>query len=294
MNNILKIFTGAVLLFLAGCSGGKYMEMTRSGEHAYLEGEYDKALETSEGIIAEVEGKGKKAAGNVYTLAGVSALELGDYGKSLKYLIKAESQAYSDENLYTGLARNYRHIDNLSKEITALDNYMSKYPEGKEIGAVRSRLFQTCQESENFELAREFWTEMDSLAREDVMNLETYLNLNRMQENNALCDSLASVILKKDPQNETAMRWFAESYFWRAENEYQYQMKAYKENRTHKQYAILLKAFKQVNDDFRRSRDHFLKLYRLYPDPRYADYLAKIYTRLEDEEKARYYRNKAS
>jgi hypothetical protein len=135
---------------------------------------------------------------------------------------------------------------------------------------------------------------MDSTAREDVEVLETYLALNVIQNNKSICDSIATVILQKDGNSEPALRWFAEFYFWRAENEYQSQMKAYKNKRTHKQYAILLKAFKQVNADFKRSRDRFLKLYRLNPDPEYAEYLANIYTRLEDEEKARYYKSRAS
>jgi tetratricopeptide (TPR) repeat protein len=294
MKNLVYIFGLYLAVLLTGCTGGKYLEMTRSGEQAYREGNYQASLETSESIIDELEGKGKTASGDVYTLAGISAWELGEYGKSLDYLQKAEGQGYAGEQMYLGLARNYRHIDNLSREITALENYLDKYPGGTEVGGVRARLFQTCVESENIELAGQLWEQMDSTAKEDVENLETYLAVNAMQGNTSLCDSIATVILKKDRNSEAALSWSAEFYFWRAENEYQSQMKAYKKNRTHKQYAILLKAFKQVNADFKISRDRFLKLYRLYPNPEYADYLANIYTRLEDEEKARYYRSRAS
>ena len=44
-----------------------------------------------------------------------------------------------------------------------------------------------------------------------------------------------------------------------------------------KQYSILLKAFKQVNADFKLSRDYFLKLYDMNPDPEYAMYLGNIF-----------------
>lgn len=294
MRNLVYIFGLSLAVLLTGCTGGKYLEMTRSGEQAYREGNYQAALETSESIIAEVEGRAKSASGDVYTLAGVAAWKLGDYDKSLDYLQKAEGQGYASEHMYLGLARNYKHIDNLSKEISSLENYLTKYPDGMKIAEVRTRLFHTCVESEDFELAGQLWEQMDSTSREDVEILETYLALNAMQDNTTLCDSIVSVILKKDRNNEAALSWSAEFYFWRAENEYQSQMKAYRNNRTHKQYAILLKAFKQVNADFKRSLDGFLKLYRLYPDPEYADYLAKIYTRLEDEEKAGYYRSRAS
>ncbi len=290
-----SLFTiGALsLLFLAGCAGGRYMEMTNAGEAAYLYGDFHRALDNTEQIIAEAEGKGRQAPGKTYTVAGMAAFELEEYDKSLQYLLKAQEQEYSDEQLYLYLARNYRILDNLSKEISALEAYQDKYPEGTDIKAVRERLFQTCLESEDFSLAEELWTGLDSTARENITSLQIYLQLNRLQEKDRVCDSLAGRILARDAGNEHALSWFAESFYWKAENTYLYQMKAYKENRTHKQYAILLEAFKQVNADFRKSRDYFLKLYSRYPKPEYAGYLANIYTRLEDEEKAAYYRKRA-
>jgi tetratricopeptide (TPR) repeat protein len=288
------LYTGAIiLLLLAGCSGGRYLELTRTCESEFEKGNYGESLSLAEQLIGEVESKGKTAPGETYALAGFSADALGQHDKSLEYLTKAEKLQYSSERLYLSLAGNYRHIDNLSKEITALGSYLEKYPDGSEITAVRERLFQTCLESENTELAGELWPRLDSASRRKTGVLETWLNLNLMMENDATCDSLADVILEKDPENESAMKWVAETSFWRAENEYLAQMKAYKANRTHKQYAILLKAFKQVNADFRKSRDYFEKLYRLHPKPEYAGYLGKIYTRLEDEQKARYYKKLA-
>ena len=294
MKTVSAIILLAVLLIIAGCSGGQYIELTKNGESALQEGNFRKALEYSEQIIGEVEGKGRKASGNVYALAGVSAFELENYDKSLKYLIKAQQQEYSEENLYLYLARNYRHIDNLSKEITALETYLAKYPDGKKIGIVRERLFQTCLESENFQLAVELWTKMDSSSLEDVINLEFYLKLNQVHDNDSTCNSVAALIVDKDPDNELALSWYAKNHYRSAENSYQAQMKAYKENRTRKQYAILLKAFKQVTADFQKSRDYYLKLYKLYPKPEYAGYLANIYTRLEDKAKADYYKNRSN
>ena len=269
------------------------MEMNRAVESSYLESDYKKVLELSEQIIGEVESRGKMASSEVYSFAGASAFEMEDYDKSLNYLEKAREQEYSGEAMYYYLARNYRHIDNLSKEIGALESYIGKHPQGQYIGEVQARLFQTCLESENFELADELWTVMDSIFRDDATNLEVYLNLNSMQKKTDLCNTLGKRILEKDVNNESALKWFGETYFWRAENSYLSQMKAYKENRTHKQYALLLEAFKQVNSDFRKSRDYFLKLYRLYPKPGYASFLTNIYTRLDDEEKALYYKKRA-
>jgi tetratricopeptide (TPR) repeat protein len=282
-----------LFLIVSACSGGRYMEMTQAGEEAYMDGDYRKTLEITEKIINDLESRGKQASGPVYSMAGVSAFELKEYGKSLGYLSQAEQMGYSEESLYLFLAKNYRHVDNLSKEISALESYLELHPEGRQADRLRSRLLETCLESENYPLSRDLWSQMDSMAREDIRNLEVYLKLNIMQENQILCDSLADRILAEDADNETAMKWLAESLFWKAENNYQQQMKAYRENRTHKQYAILLEAFKQVSADFRKSRDYFLKLYELYPDPEYAGYLGNIFTRLEDEERAEYYRKRS-
>ena len=61
-----------------------------------------------------------------------------------------------------------------------------------------------------------------------------------------------------------------------------------------KEYKRLLKALDKVYPTFRKSRDYFLKLYRIDPKPKYAKYLGNIYTRLGNEQKAKYYYNKAN
>ena len=70
-------------------------------------------------------------------------------------------------------------------------------------------------------------------------------------------------------------------------------MKAYKAKRTNSQYSRLLKALEQVYPDFRKSRDYYLKLYKIDPKKEYANYLGNIFTRLDDKEKAEYYYKKA-
>jgi hypothetical protein len=286
-------FTG-IILVASGCTGGKNLQTASAVEDAFRSGDYRTALENSETIIRLAEEKGRQSEGQVYTIAGISAYEIEEYNKSLKYLEQARGLDHRDEGLYWYLAMNYRRIDNLSKEITALETYASLFPEGENIRDVRRRLLRTCIESENYQMAEEIWTLMDSTSREDLENLETWLLLNQGQENESLCDSLSSVILQKDPENESALRWTAESHFWKAENSYQYQMRAYKQNRTRNQYTILLKAFEQVNIDFRKSRDYFLKLYEMNPDPKYARFLGNIFTRLEDRSKADYYKKLAN
>jgi hypothetical protein len=55
-----------------------------------------------------------------------------------------------------------------------------------------------------------------------------------------------------------------------------------------------VKAFKIVTADFKESLKYYTKLYKLYPKPEYARYLANIYARLDDEKMAKYYRDLAS
>jgi aminoglycoside/choline kinase family phosphotransferase len=85
----------------------------------------------------------------------------------------------------------------------------------------------------------------------------------------------------------------AKKYFWRAENRYQSEMEAYEKNRTHRQYAQLLRAFEVLNADFHKSLNYFLRLYEKDPKPEYARFIGNIYLRFDDKSKARYYHSRA-
>jgi len=293
MKKIFTTLTVLLVLLIAGCSGGKHVQLTQNSESAYGTGNYTSSLEFSEQIINEREQKGKMAEGQVYAIAGKSSWELEQYNKSLTYLEKARQLGYSDEMMYVCLAGNYRRIDNLSKEITALETCLKDYPEGQQAAAMRARLFISCEESENYELADVLWPLLGTKHKEEAGILEVYLNISQARENEALSDSLAGLILEKEANNETALRWFAEKYYYKAENRYQEEMEAYEKKRTNSQYNKLLEAFKTVTSDFKASLDYFKKLYQLNPDPQYATFLGNIYTRLDDEKTAKYYYDRA-
>ena len=260
---------------------------------AYQTGDYTIALESAEQIIVKTGEKGKSAEGHIYAIAGKSAYQLEAYDQSRDYLNSAREDGYSDEQTILFQADNYRRIDNLSKEITLLEEYLQKYPGGKYINAIRTRLFQTCLETENHEMALELWSLLDLQSRKETENLEVYLTINQVLNNEEVCDSIANLILDTNPEHESSLNWYAEKYYWKAENSYQAEMKAYEENKTRKQYAGLLKAFKIVTLDFKQSLDYYMRLYNLYPKPEYAKYLGNIYARLSDEKNAKYYHDKA-
>jgi len=286
-------FKCMLLILLFGCSGARYLERTNRVEQAYNENDFQKAFATAEEIIRDLPGKQKPEYGKVFALAGNSAYELGKYERSLEYLEKALRLDYTGESMYLNLAALYQRIDNLSKEIEILESYIRLFPEGKEMSRVRERLFMTCRESMNYDLAMNLWPLLDDASRSEITNLELYLEINQVLENDSICEATAEKILGLNEVNETALKWFAEKYYWKAENRYQSELDAYNRNKTHKQYNLLLNAFKKVTSDFKESLEYFTRLYRLYPDPGYARYLGNIYARLNNEEKARYYHSKA-
>ncbi len=284
------IIVAIIALLFTSCTVTK---LTNEGQIAYEAENYEAALASWDQIIESVESKGKKAKAPIYFKSGTSALKLEQIDKARKYLESAKEVGYSLPELYASLAKVYKNIDNLSKEITALEIYREKYPQGNEINSIRARLLETYAESENWDLGIELWPEIEEQAQSDVGMLASYLIINKNLNNTTTCDKLAQQIIKLEANNITALEYYAEKYFWRAENLYVTEMKAYKNKKTSSQYKKLLKALDKVWPNFKKSRDYFLKLYKIDPMPEYAKYLGNIYTRYDDKKKAAYYYKKA-
>jgi len=281
-----KILIGiAIIIAIQSCASSSGTTQISEGETAYQAGNYELALNSYEPIIISRESKGKKAKGPVYVGAGKSALALEQNDKARKYLESAKEVQYSSPEMYECLAEVYKNIDNLSKEITALETYHEKYPQGKKINNIDNRLLETYVESENWDLGVKLWADIDSSAKSDPGLLSNYLLINIGLNDQPKCDELAKQITKLDPNNIIALEYYAEKYFWKAENLYVKEMKAYKNKRTSSQYKKLLKALDQVWPNFKKSRDYFLKLYKMDPKPEYAGFLSKIYTRYDDKKK---------
>jgi len=289
--HINKLLLGLLIItLLSSCATQK---LTEEGNTAYTAGDYTTALAAWDQIIEKQESKGQKAEAKVYYKAGLAAHKLDQTKKASDYLETAEYLEFYTPKLYASLASIYQTIDNLSKEIEALENYHKKYPQGERIDTITVRLFETYVESENWKKALNLWPEIKDQAQQDAKLLAGYLIVNKNLENGKLADKLARQIIKLDPDNITALEYNAKKYFWKAENLYVSQMKAYKNNRTTSQYNKLLKAWKKVWPDFRKSRDYFRKLYQLAPKPEYAKFLGNIYKRMDKKQKANYWYNKA-
>ena len=282
-----------VLFFAIAVSSCATMKLTEEGNQAYQAENYESALKVYDQIIEGKESAGKKAKAIVYINAGKAALELEQTDKARKYLESARGLQYASPELYESLARVYKIIDNLSKEITALETYVKKYPQGEDINKINARLLETYVESENWDYAVDLWPSIESQAQSDVNMLANYLTVNKKLENTSVCEQLAKQITKLDVNNITVLEYYAEKYFWEAENLYTTEMNAYKKHRTNSQYKKLLKALDQVWPNYQKSRDYFLKLYKMNPKPEYSKYLGNIYTRYKDEKKAAYYYKRA-
>jgi len=281
------ILIAIVSIFISSCATTK---LAQQGHTAYNNGQYSEALTAYEQFIKSQAGKKSAALDTVFFKAGMACMELNKTELARKYFEAAEDNQLEIPELYASLAKIYKGIDNLSMELDALEHYNATFPNGKQINEINGRLFDAYVESEQWVKAQELWPSIEETAGNDLKKLSglfaVYEELNKVEEG----DKLAIKILKIDADNLPALEWNAKKYYKLAEDRYVSEMTAYKNNRTNKQYKKLLKAWDVIWPHFRKSRDYFLKLYKLDAKPKYAKYLANIYTRMDKKKKAAYYK----
>jgi tetratricopeptide (TPR) repeat protein len=283
-----------ISVILVSClSPRKIIEIQTEAANLYANGAYKESFEKSESGILMLKTRADDYA-ELYNIAGLSAHALGNTRHSIDYLEKAIKNGGANEDTYSALADNYRRIDNLSKEISVLESYIEKHPEGKEISNIRSRLFIIQVDIDLFDQADQLWRQLYSRDLSDEELLSAGLRLNRHFERTESCDELARKILSQNNRSMDALDWLARRHYWMAENRYQAEMKAYEFNRTRTQYARLLEAFKVLNEDFKIALNHFQKLYELKPEKEYAHFIGNIYLRFEDKQKASYWHEKSN
>ena len=261
----------------------------KEAREAYSAGDYELALEEYERLIESRRDSEQDVDGEFFHCAGLSAFHLGLTTRALDHLERARHTDAVNDQTYAALALAYREIDNLSREITHLENYLTTYPEGDQAAALRVRYFETLAESRNWQQAYELWPDLREDARESYELLNHYFQVNMALGHENTSEELAEELLDMNKDHAEALDRLARRYFERAEARYQEEMDAYNRNRTHRQYAQLLAAFEELNKDFRTSLNYFLRLYELNPTREYASFLVNIYTRFENDERARYY-----
>ncbi|NBC81939.1 MAG: hypothetical protein GVY19_01020 [Bacteroidetes bacterium] len=277
------------IIAVSGCVSMKINKLSEQGQTAFQNNQYKEALSHYNEMISLAEGKDPKTEGKAHGEAGKAAYALNRFEDAISHFEKAAYLNYINEAMYVSFVQVTQKVDNLSKEITALEEYVQYFPDGEYIDAFKKRLYITYATSENWEKAQKLWDNLPDDAKKQEKYLEARLKQAIFHEQHPRADNIADQLLNKNPDHITALEWKAEKHFWRAEDSYQKEMKAYKNNRTTSQYKQLLKAFEQVNDDFKRSLKYFKRLYKLDPKKAYAEYLGNIYKRLDDEQTAKYY-----
>lgn len=291
MSFYLKI---CLLLIIISIHGGcgisrKVSEFQETAENAFNSRNYEAALDSYQKIIDLKGSRNASISGTTWYRAGISAWELNKTEKTIEYLVRANRNGYSSENLFHTLALAYREIDNLSLEITHLENYVEGYPGGEYINQMRKRLFKTYIESNNLDLALELWGDLEDISTGDHELLEWFFILNRRLGNEEKLTDIATRIINIDDSSSIALRHLGEMNFWHAENRYREELSRYEQNKTRRQYRELLVALDEINAQFSLSRDYFERLWEIAPEPAYAEFLRNIYIRFGNEEKAGYY-----
>jgi tetratricopeptide (TPR) repeat protein len=283
-----------VLLFAASCSSSKqFTQLSSNAQKEYTNGNFEQSLSQYENIIALYASKNKEVDGSAYLYAGLSAWELKQSQKAIDYLEKAKQTPKITSLGYLTLAKAYFNADNLSREISNLEEYIDKFPSGTELSDVRKQLFTAYVRSENWEPANSLWTTIGDECQNSTEYLVGYLSVCRKMGLDEQRDKTAQQILKLDKKNVDALEVLADKYFWLAENRYQSEMKTYNSNRTNKQYSILLKALETINENFKVSRDYYLRLWEIEKNPKYATYLGNIYSRFDNKERSDYFYRQA-
>ena len=298
-NSLLVIaFIGALLI--TGCTSTKQItqqdnsiQKYQEARTAYNNGDYQKALITFEEIIELKKSQNTRVDSTIYQYAGVAAWELKQTDKTIQYLELAKRFSVANDKTYSILAKAFLEKDNLSKEITNLEAYIPKYPQGEEIQSVQKQLFMAYIKSENWDSAYKIWPSFDNNAQNEIKYLNGYYKVCEKLDYKNQLEKIAQQLLKLDKNNVDALEFFAEKYYWLAENSYVKEMKAYQANKTDKQYQQLLAAYKVYFENYRISKEYFLRLYQINPKSRYATFLGNIFTRYENKEKADYYYNLA-
>lgn len=288
------LLTSIFLMLLPGCAMlGPGEPVYQQAYSSYIAGDHSAALSFFEKHIHEQSERGEIVADTIFRFAGMAAWQLGKNQKALDYLNRIRHSPAADGPVHLALAKLNREVDNLSREITALEQFMQITPDEEISGDIRTRMFEVYAESRNYDQALQAWTLAEPYAIDDEETLGLYFQVLDQTDNHNKQYETANALLDLNPQNTEALYFLGKHYFWLAENRYQNEMQAYQSNRTHRQYSQLLRALDVLNEDFRTSLQYFERLWDIDEKPAYAQYLGNIHLRFDNRDKARYYHSRA-
>jgi len=224
-----------------------------------------------------------------YVHAANDAYKAENTSLTITWFDAARQAGYAGEDMHLILSEIFRKQNNLSRELTSLVYLAENYPETAASKGIYPRLFEIYMETDK-QKAYELWNKLDESDQNKESFLNHYFILNKSLENNTVADSLASELLLLNPKHVAALEWNGEKFYWLGEHRYQREMEKYNKRKTHVQYQFLLNELKIVAEYFKKSRDYFEKLWAIEKLPGYASFLSNIYARLDNRERAEYYK----
>ncbi len=287
-NKAIKI-TFFLLLIIAGCSAPKVLvDYKANAEQAESSGNYNEAVTAWKTYFEQQIQANAGIEGETFAHAAKTAYKAGRTEEAEDWFVQAKYKNYADEGMYLDLADIYRKRNNLSKELETLEYYAGNLK--KDNTSVNKRLFLIYSDINMPEKALNVWQHLDKDSVRNEKLLENYFLINKKLENTAVADSVSLEILELNPENVNALEWNAYKYYWLGENLYEREMKKYEQNNTTGQYKRLLKQLDVVTANFQKALTYFDKLWEIDPGKKYASYMANIYARFDEEDKASYYR----
>ena len=250
MKNIQLIIL-SVLLIISGCKTAvKVTDYRKNAETAEQAGDYVVAAEAWKYYFEQLPA-GSEPEGSVYAQAARTAYQVSDVEQALEWYEQARQRGYNEPSMYLTLAEIYRNQGNVSKELSALEEFKVKSP--TENLDVNTRLFSIYYTTDQHEKAMEAWEKMPDTQKRTEQSLERYFILNKQIGNDGKADSVSLELLKLAPGHVDALEWHAQKIYEKAEAKYQREMKEYKARPTTGNYQTLLRGLKVATAEIGRA-----------------------------------------
>ncbi|MGQ8338444.1 tetratricopeptide repeat protein [Sunxiuqinia sp. A32] len=284
-----------LMIILASCSTSKVIVMHQDvAATEEAAGNYVAATEAWNNYFDQQLKKGEEVTPENFARAAKSAVKAERNDLAESWFSLAKSAGYTDPEMQLALADLYLGKNQLSKELAELELFREKYSENEGIAKVNARLFDIYTNIGEEQKALEIWSGLSDKDRHTEKYLNKYFKIVMDQDDDSATEEVAEALIKVNPSHVKALEWLGERYYHKAENQYKKELADYKKNHTHLQYLHLNKQLKIINADFKKSLDHFTKLWEIEQKKVYAGYLSNIYTRFENTQKANYYRKFAN
>lgn len=290
MKKFLYSSVFVMALLAAACSGPKVVKTPDVSNKmlagkAAAEGNFAQAAEAWKQYFAATPLE--QTTGADFAEAAQMAFKAGDATQAVSWFDQARYKNFGSAAMYLTLAEIYKTQHNISKELTALEFVEVNYPERK--SETSQRLFQIYHEIKEPQKALAAFENMSELQKVELPNITELFDVKKELKDTVACDELSLKILEKQPDNVAALEWNAYKFYWKGENRYQREMNKYNNNKTNKQYKILLEQLELSTADFKKSLVYLEPLWKQEPGKKYAGYFANIYARFGDEARAKSY-----